>query len=66
MREYYDTQKLYKDSRRSKISGVCAGLAKHWNMPVWVVRVLSVAGFLMFPVAFVIAYLAGALLLPSR
>ncbi|XOV80582.1 MAG: PspC domain-containing protein [Aestuariibacter sp.] len=66
MREYYDSKKLFKDSHHSKISGVCAGLAKHWNMQIWIIRVLAVAGFLMFPVAFVVAYLAGALLLPSR
>lgn len=66
MRTYSESSKIYKDSHHSKISGVCAGLAKHWNMPMWGVRLLAVAGFLMFPVAAVIAYLAAVVLLPSR
>lgn len=66
MRTVYDSDKIYRDARRSKISGICAGLAKHWNMQVWIVRLLAIGGFLMFPVAFAIAYLAGIVLLPSR
>ena len=29
---------LYRNTRDSKVAGVCAGLADHWDVAHWVVR----------------------------
>jgi len=38
---------LYRNSSEGWIGGVCAGLASHWDVPNWVVRLAAVA-LLMF------------------
>lgn len=35
-------KKLERDTKNAVVSGVCAGLAKHWGMEVGLVRVLTV------------------------
>ena len=66
MRKYLDTNRLYKDNVRRKVSGVCAGIASHFRQPVWMVRVATLALFLFFPVPIAVAYLLGVLLIPNR
>ena len=49
--------KLYKDPRRGKCMGVCAGIADYLDIKVGVVRVLTVIGALVTGIwFFVIAY----------
>lgn len=49
--------RLYKDSRRGKIMGVCAGIADYFDIRVGVVRFLAVIGALVTGIwFFVIAY----------
>ena len=57
---------LTKDTVNKAVSGVCAGIARRYKLPRWAVRLLTVVLFLNFPVAMIIAYIAGAFLLPSR
>lgn len=38
---------LYRSSTEGWIGGVCAGLAEHWDVPNWVVRLAAIA-LLMF------------------
>lgn len=66
MKTVYDSSRLYKDNLRKKVTGVCAGVAKHFGLEPWMVRLGAVVAFLMFPMPLVIAYIAATLLLPSR
>ena len=57
---------LYRNTRDGKVAGVCAGLADHWEVDHWVVRIAAVILFLfMGPLAFW-AYVAGWILLARR
>lgn len=47
--------KLYRDTERWRISGVCAGLAAYFDIPMWVVRLLAVV-LIFTPFPTVIAY----------
>jgi phage shock protein C len=42
-------RKLYRDRRRRKIGGVCAGIARYYGMEPWVIRLIAVTGLLFFP-----------------
>lgn len=66
MRRYFDVNRLYKDSTHRKISGVCAGLAKHWSVPRLAVRIAAVVCLIALPTVTAIAYITATLLIPSR
>ncbi|GAB3037350.1 PspC domain-containing protein [Bowmanella dokdonensis] len=66
MNTYYPSKRVSKDRSRGKIAGVCAGLAQHWNMQPWIVRILALVLFFHLPLATLVAYLVAALVLPSR
>ena len=57
---------LYRNTRRGRIAGVCAGIADYWDVDHWVVRLLLVAAFLFTGTLVFWAYLAGWLLLAPR
>jgi phage shock protein C len=68
--EYYSeprrTNRLYRDTRRGMIFGVCAGLAEYFAFDVKVTRVLTVVGAMFgFPVVF-ISYLVLGVMLPRK
>ena len=64
-REYLVKKELCKDSHYKKVSGVCAGIAKYYNLPRWGVRIAAVCALIIFPMATGVAYIVGAILLPS-
>ena len=66
MRRYFEVNKLYKDSTHGKISGVCAGLAKHWSVPRLLVRLVAIVCLITLPTVTAIAYITATLLIPSR
>lgn len=66
MSKYQKTNSFYKDKLNKKISGVCAGLANSNNLPVWGVRLATLLLFFMFPIAVLIGYFVGAMVLPER
>lgn len=66
MRRYFEVNRLYKDSVHRKISGVCAGLAKHWGIPRLLVRVAAVVCLIALPMVTAIAYVTATLLIPNR
>lgn len=66
MRDYFDVNRLYKDSTHRKISGVCAGLAKHWSVPRLLVRVLAIVCLITLPTVTAIAYITATLLIPNK
>lgn len=57
---------LYRDSRRGKIAGVCAGLADYFGVELWIMRLLAVSGLIFAGFITVTAYLAAWLLLDKR
>lgn len=65
-REYSVNKTLTKDMVHKKLSGVCGGIAKHYNVPRIGVRVAAIVALLMFPVATGVAYLVATLLMPTK
>ncbi|MEI6894258.1 MAG: PspC domain-containing protein [Colwellia sp.] len=59
------SQTLCKEGLHKKLTGVCAGIAKHYNYPTFAVRVVAVAAFIMLPVATGVAYVVASVLLPN-
>ena len=60
---------LYRNTREGKIAGVAAGLADHWDIAHWVVRLMWVGAFLFTGSLAVWGYVAAWILLapkPSR
>ncbi len=65
-RNYSVNKTLTKDVIHKKLSGVCAGIAKYYELPRWLVRVAAIATLVMLPVAAGVAYVVASLLLPSK
>lgn len=57
---------LYRNTREGKIAGVAAGLADHFDVAPWVVRLLWIAAFLFTGTLALWAYLAAWILLAPR
>lgn len=55
--------RLYRDTRRGKVAGVCAGIAGYFGINVTFVRCLALCSLLIFTFATLIAYVGAALLL---
>ena len=64
--EFSVKKTLYKDSINKKLSGVCGGLAKYYNVSRLAVRIGAVVSLFMFPVAVGVAYVVAALLMPNK
>ena len=57
---------LYRNTRDGKIAGICAGLADHWDIAHWVVRLMWVAAFLFTGTLALWVYVAGWILMAPR
>lgn len=57
---------LYRNRRDGKIAGVCAGLADHWDVEHWVIRLAAIILFLFTGALAFWAYIAGWILLKPR
>jgi phage shock protein C len=57
---------LYRNTRDGKIGGVAAGLADHWDVAHWVVRLLWVGAFLFTGTLALWAYLGAWMILAPR
>lgn len=66
MYKAYDSQSIYKDNANKKITGVCAGIARHYDLPRWQVRAVAVVGLILMPQVVGVAYLVGTVLLRTR
>lgn len=58
-------QTLCKDLVNKKLTGVCAGIAKHYNFPRLAVRIAAIAALIMLPVVTGVAYVVASMLLPN-
>ena len=65
-RSYIMKKQLTKDVVNKKLSGVCAGIAKYYELPRIVVRIAAILALITFPVAVGVAYLVAAMLLPTK
>lgn len=63
--KYSINNPLAKDVTHKKLTGVCGGIANHYNVPRIAVRVGAIVALLMFPVATGVAYLVATLLMPT-
>lgn len=57
---------LYRNVRRKKVAGVCAGLADHFNVDHWVIRLAAIGAFLFFNSLAFFAYIAAWIALKPR
>ena len=58
-------RRLSKDSLHKKLSGVCSGIAKHYDLPRIVVRIAAIGALIFLPVATGVAYVVASVLLPE-
>jgi phage shock protein C len=60
-------RELYRDPKRGKIAGVCAGLSDYFNMELWLVRILFITAVLLSggPL-FVVVYIACWFILDKK
>ena len=65
-REYSVKKTLKKDGIHKKLSGVCAGIAKHYELPRLAIRLAAIGALIIFPVATGVAYIVAAVLLPTK
>lgn len=65
-RSYLMKKQLTKDVVNKKLSGVCAGIAKYYELPRIVVRIAAILALITFPIAAGVAYIVAAMLLPTR
>lgn len=65
-REYSVKKTLKKDVVYKKLSGVCAGISKHYELPRIAVRIAAIGALFIFPVATGVAYVVAAILLPTK
>ncbi|NJN52215.1 MAG: PspC domain-containing protein [Gammaproteobacteria bacterium] len=61
----YRTVKLYRDTRRQRIAGVCAGLARYFGTETWVVRCIGITGVIFMPSIVIPAYLIAMFVVPK-
>lgn len=64
-RSYSVKKTLAKDIHHKKLSGVCAGIAKYYELPRLVVRIGAIVALLAFPVATGVAYVVSTLLMAN-
>lgn len=61
------SKSLYRDPKRGKIAGVCAGLADYFTVEVWLVRIITITAFLLTTGPFVfVSYIAAWLILDKK
>ena len=67
MKDYYEnTKSIYKSQFGKKVSGVCAGLARYWDIDPVFIRIAAIICLFMFPVPTAVAYLLATILLPTK
>ena len=62
---YKVEKRLEKDSQHKKLSGVCGGIAKYYDLPRIAVRIAAIGALIMLPVATGVAYVVASVLLPE-
>jgi len=55
--------RLYRNTQRGKIFGVCAGLADYFGASVFIVRIIAVIALFLFTMPTLVCYFLAALLI---
>lgn len=66
MNKQYVGNPICKDQLNRKVTGVCAGIARHFNLPTWLVRTATVIFTLMAPMAGIFGYFLASVLMPTK
>lgn len=66
MNTYQHNQKWSKNPADKKIFGVCSGLARRFELPVWATRIVSVILLIQLPVLIGAGYLIAYFCLDER
>ena len=61
----YRTSRIYRDARRQRVAGVCAGIARYFGVEVWVVRGMAITGLIFMPAVTIPAYIIASIVLPK-
>lgn len=64
MNKFSSEKRIHRDMAGSVISGVCAGVARYFEVDAMWVRGAAVLALLMMPVVTVIAYVTAICVLP--
>lgn len=57
---------ITKDLVNRKVSGVCAGIARHYNLPANLVRVAVIVFACFVPTLAIMGYVLAVLFMPDR
>jgi len=60
------TPRLYRDTERGKLFGVCAGIGNYTGIEPWVVRCIAITGLIFLPSVTLIVYIVGAVVLDKK
>ncbi|MCW8109625.1 PspC domain-containing protein [Alteromonas ponticola] len=66
MKTVSNHKRVYRQMHNAVISGVCAGVARYFEVDTVWVRAAAVASLFFMPGISVIAYIAAVVLLPRR
>jgi phage shock protein PspC (stress-responsive transcriptional regulator) len=66
MNSKYIGNPITKDRMNRKLSGVCAGIARHYRVPSCAVRLGVIVFGCLFPIFTIFGYLLAVLLMPDR
>ncbi|MEM0514312.1 envelope stress response membrane protein PspC [Pseudoalteromonas sp. YIC-827] len=60
-------RELYRDPKRGKLAGVCAGISDYFNIELWLVRIVFVTAVLLSGGSLpVVAYIAAWFILDTK
>ena len=62
----FDARELTRDPVRAKLGGVCAGVARYLDMPVFFTRLVALLSLFVMPQVTLIAYGLAYLILDER
>lgn len=66
MKTIINEKRFFRDSEKAKVSGVCAGIAKYFDINEWIVRAVCIVSFILAPFAVGLAYVLAVLLLSYK
>ena len=60
------SRKLYRDTQRGKLLGVCAGIGRYYGVEAWVVRCVAITGVIFLNWIVIVAYFGSAFVLDTE
>lgn len=66
MKSTFDINDLHRSRHNKIITGLAAGMARHWDLNVFYLRVAMIIGMFMAPMLCGMSYLIASLLIKER